>query len=155
MNLSQQVAKQFKELYYGGNYAGSHLNKHLEGLSWEQATTQVYGCNSIHTLVFHINYYVKAVTEVLKGNPLKASDKLSFDHEPISSQEAWSSFLKRSFLEVEDFAALVESLPEEDLKKGFDTGKYGNNFRNLSGVIQHCHYHLGQIAILKKIILSN
>ena len=30
--------------------------------------------------------------------------------------------------------------------------KYGNYFRNLTGIIEHLHYHLGQIVLIKKLI---
>jgi len=33
-------------------------------------------------------------------------------------------------------------------------GKYGNYFRNIVGVIEHIHYHLGQIVLIKKILVS-
>jgi hypothetical protein len=32
----------------------------------------------------------------------------------------------------------------------FDDGKYGTVLRNILGLIEHTHYHLGQIVILKK-----
>jgi hypothetical protein len=32
------------------------------------------------------------------------------------------------------------------------TAKYGNYFRNIAGVVEHTHYHLGQIALIKKLL---
>jgi len=32
--------------------------------------------------------------------------------------------------------------------------KYGNYYRNFHGIIEHCHYHLGQIVLIKKMLLS-
>lgn len=86
MNLSAQMAKHFKEVYFGGNWTSVNLKDNLEGINWQQAVTQVYGFNSIATLVFHVNYYVSAVKKVFEGGTLDASDKYGFDLPPITSE---------------------------------------------------------------------
>ena len=43
-------------------------------------------------------------------------------------------------------------MPDEQLWKEFAEKKYGNYYRNLQGIIEHFHYHLGQIAFIKKIV---
>ena len=30
--------------------------------------------------------------------------------------------------------------------------EYGNYYRNLHGLIEHTHYHLGQVALIKKLL---
>lgn len=152
MNISKQIAKHFREVYFGGNWAGSNFKDVLAGVTWEQATTQVYSLNTIATLVFHANYYVTAVLKVLRGGPLNAKDEYSFDYPPISSPEDWENMLSRVRAEAETFANLVEQLPEDRLWENFTDEKYGNYYRNLHGIIEHCHYHLGQIVLVKKIL---
>ena len=39
--------------------------------------------------------------------------------------------------------------------KEFFHEKYGNYYRNLHGVIEHAHYHLGQIALIKKMFQNS
>ena len=34
----------------------------------------------------------------------------------------------------------------------FGNEKYGTYYENIQGVIEHLHYHLGQIVVVKKII---
>jgi len=46
-------------------------------------------------------------------------------------------------------------MPDEKLAEGFVDEKYGNYFRNIHAMIEHSYYHLGQIVILKKIILED
>ena len=43
-------------------------------------------------------------------------------------------------------------MPEKKLWEPFGDGKYGDYFRNIQGVIEHAHYHLGQIVLVKKLI---
>ena len=154
MNLSAQIAKQLRDLYSGGNYTGVNLKDTLAGMDWKIATTNYSSFNSILTLVFHVNYYVVAVSKVLRGEPLNASDKFSFDHPPIHSEEEWKEFLNQFWKDVENFAILIEQLPENRFLEPFLDGKYGTYYQNIVGVIEHTHYHLGQIVLIKKLILE-
>jgi len=155
MNLSAQIAKHFKDVHFGGNWTSVNLKQTLADVTWQQATTKIYSLNTIATLVFHINYYVSAVLKVLQGGPLDAHDKYSFDLPPIQNQENWEKLLNKMWTEAEDFAILVEQLPEGKLGETFFEEKYGNYYRNLHGIIEHTHYHLGQIVLIKKILLQS
>ncbi len=154
MSLIGQIAKHFREIFFNGNWTSSNLKEHLADVNWEQATTKVYSFNTIATLVFHINYYVSAVLKLLQGEPLKASDKYSFDHPPILSKKDWEKLLDKTWTDAENFAGLIEQLPESKLWDDFSDNKYGNYYRNLQGIIEHTHYHLGQIVLIKKILVQ-
>ena len=154
MNLTAQIAKHFRDVHFGGNWTSVNLKDSLANITWHQATTQVYSCNTIATLVFHMNYYVSAVLKVLEGAPLNAHDKYSFDLPPIQSQEDWEKLLNKTWTEAEKFANLIEQLPDSKLEATFSDEKYGTYYRNLHGIIEHTHYHLGQIVLIKKILLQ-
>ena len=152
MNTSTQIAKHLRDVFFGGNWTTVNLKDTLADVSWEQATTPVYSFNSIATLAYHMTYYVTAVLKVLEGGSLNASDKLSFTHPPIACQEDWLQMQDRMWAEAKQFAALIGQLPEDKLFEDFTDPKYGNYYRNFSGIIEHTHYHLGQIVLIKKII---
>ncbi|MBK6622817.1 MAG: DUF1572 domain-containing protein [Saprospirales bacterium] len=152
MDLTKQIAKHFREVHFGGNWTSSNLKDNLADVSWEQATTQVYSLNTIAALVFHLNYYVSGVLKVLQGGPLEIKDKFSFDLPPILSREDWEKLLDKTWADAEHFASLVEQLPESKLWEDFTDSKYGNYYRNFHGIIEHLHYHLGQIVLVKKIL---
>ena len=152
MNLSAQLAKHFREVHFGGNWTSVNLKDTLWDISWQQATTRVYSLNTIAKLVYHINYYVAAVLQVLKGGSLDANDKFSFDLPPIESQEDWQKLLNKMWTDAKDFADMVEQLPDSKLGEIFTDEKYGTWYRNLIGIIEHTHYHLGQIVLIKKIV---
>ena len=154
MSLTGQIAKHFRDVHFGGNWTFSNMKENLADVNWQQATTQVYSFNTIATLVYHMNYYVCAVTTVMQGKPLNASDKFSFDHPSIQSQDDWEKMLDKTWTDAENFAKLIEKLPEAKLWEDFSDGKYGNYYRNIHGIIEHCHYHLGQIVLIKKILLQ-
>jgi hypothetical protein len=155
MTTTTQIAKHLREVYFGGNWTGSNFKDNLADVTWQDASTEVYSLNTIATLVFHVNYYVSAVLKVLQGGALEANDKYSFDHPPVSCQEDWDGMLEKIWADAEQLASLIEQLPESTLREDFEDGKYGDYYRNLTGAIEHTHYHLGQIALIKKILLKS
>lgn len=154
MNLTAQIARHFREVHFGGNWTSVNLKDSLAGITWQQATTKVYSLNTIAALVYHINYYVSAVLKVLEGGPLDAHDKYSFDLPLIQSDEDWEKLLNKTWTDAKNFANLIEQLPESKLENDFSEKQYGSYYRNLHGIIEHTHYHLGQIVLIKKIILT-
>ncbi len=154
MSLTKQMAKHFRDIHFGGNWTSSNLKDTVADVSWQQAVTKVHSFNPIATLVYHVNYYVSVVLKVLQGEPLNASDKFSFDCPPIESDEDWKKLLDKVWTEAESFASLVETLPETKLWEDFSDEKYGNYYRNIHGIIEHTHYHLGQIVLVKKILME-
>lgn len=154
MNVSAQLAKHVREVYFGGNWTSVNYRDTLSGVTYEQATRKVGDFNTIATLVFHTRYYIPVVKKVLGGGLLEGKDSLSFEHPPIDSGDAWQALLEDTWREAELFAKEIEALPDERLGEFFTNEKYGTYHRNLLGFIEHLHYHLGQIVILKKLVTA-
>ena len=154
MTLPKQIAKHFHDVFFGGNWTSVNLKDTMEDVSLKQAIIKHKNFNTIATLVFHINYYVTIVTRVLEGGPLEGNDKLSFDTPQFASEKEWTDYLENCWIKARVFENLVENLPEEKIWENFAGEKYGNYYRNLTGIIEHTHYHLGQIVLLKKMRLE-
>jgi uncharacterized damage-inducible protein DinB len=152
MELPKQIAAHIRNVHFGGNWTSVDLRDTLKDVTWQQATKQLKSLNTIATLVYHINYYIRAVTKVLEGGPLDASDKLSFDNPQFQSADEWEMFKASLWVDAEKFAALIEVLPEPVMWQPFAGDKYGTYYANLQGIIEHFHYHLGQITIIKKLL---
>lgn len=154
MSFTKQIARHLREVHFGGNWTCVNLKDSLADVSWEQAIKKVYTFNTIATLVNHINYYADAQVKVLRGGPLDAKDEYSFTHPPVNSQKDWENMLNKMWADAEMLAALIEQMPDSTLLANFTDEKYGIYYRNLHGMIEHTHYHLGQIVLIKKILLQ-
>ncbi len=152
IRLTAQLAKHFREVHFGVNWTWSNLKAHLSDVTWQQAVTPVQSLNTIAALTYHIHYFVDVALRVLEGGPLEGSDKFSFDHPPIQSPEDWERLLDQTWSDAEKFASLVEQLPEHKLWETFGHEKYGTYYRNIQGIIEHSHYHLGQLVLVKKLL---
>lgn len=152
MQLVKEISEQIKGFHYGPNATGVNLKMALEGVDWEMATVKTGSLHSIAELVFHINYYVDAILGVLQGKPLTAHDKYSFDLPPINSQADWEGLLEKVWKDADKMIETVATMEESKLAEVFVLEKYGNYYRNLTGMCEHSNYHIGQISLLKKII---
>ena len=152
MRLPAQIAQHYRAVFFGGNWTEVNLRDTLANVSWQQATTRVESLNTIAALTYHIGYYVGVQLTVLQGGPLTGHDQDSFNHPPIHSPEDWETLLTKTWANVEAAARLIEQLPEPQLQETFTAEKYGTYYRNLHGAIEHAHYHLGQIVVMKKLL---
>ena len=156
MSQTKQIADRFREVILNGRWvANTNFKVQLADLNWQQATTKVGSLNTIAALTFHINYYIAGVNNVFEGGALEIRDKFSFDCPPIQSEEDWQQLRNTLLSNSEKFADLVEQMPDEKLEEGFVDPKYGNYRRNIEGMIEHSYYHLGQVSLIKKMILEN
>lgn len=154
MSTATQLAKRFREVMLDGLWiANTNFKGQLSDVTWEQATTKISDLNTIGMLTFHIDYYIAGIINVLEGGDLEIKDKFSFDLPPIESQEQWEALLNKLWNDSEKFATFLEQIPDSQLNEVFVDEKYGTYLRNIDGMIEHAYYHLGQITLIKKMIL--
>ena len=155
MEDKHTLAKRFREVILNGTWiANTNYNDQLSGLDWKIATTQHQSLNTIAALAQHIHYYINGITNVFKGGSLDIRDKYSFDFPPITSATQWQAFLTKFWNDAETFAQHIETMPEAQLHKKFVDVKYGTYYRNIDAMIEHSYYHLGQIVLIKKLLLT-
>lgn len=154
MSTVSQLAKRFREVLLDGLWiANTNFKDQLKDLTWQQATTKIADLNTIAMLTFHIDYYIAGILNVFEGGELEIKDKYSFDLPSIESQEQWEELLNKLWKDAEKFANLLEQMPDSKMNEIFVDEKYGTYLRNIDGMIEHAYYHLGQITLIKKMIL--
>lgn len=156
MKKTNELAKRFREVILNGTWiANTNYKDQLSGLDWKTATAKAGPLNTIAVLAQHIHYYIHGINQVFNGGTLDIKDQFSFDFAPVNSQQEWETILSKFWKDAEEFALLVEQLPEERLEQAFVDEKYGTYQRNIDGMIEHSYYHLGQIVLIKKMLLSH
>ena len=153
--IAVQIAARFREVFLNGSWISTNFKTQLEDVTLEEATTEVGNLNTIALLAFHIHYYVAGVLNVLEGGSLDIRDQFSFDIPPMNTAADWDAFRSRMWKDAELFAQKVEQLSDNELWNVFTDEKYGNYYRNMEGMTEHCYYHLGQVVLLKKLVRGN
>jgi len=155
MENSKELATRFREVVLDGKWiANTNYKEQLADLSKVEATYQVADLNTIAALTFHINYYIAGINKVFEGGDLEIRDKYSFDLPEMVSEEEWQLLVDTLVSNAESFYVHVKNLTEAQLDSSFVKADYGNYRRNIEGVIEHSYYHLGQLVILKKLVLA-
>lgn len=67
----------------------------------------------------------------------------------------WDKLVNNFLGNSEDFINQVELLADNILDEPFVDEKYGTYLRNVECVIEHSYYHLGQVSLIKKMIVQN
>lgn len=153
-DAARYLSEHLHQVYFGNNWTARDLKTILNGITWRQASSKINSFNTIAQLTYHIHYFIDIQRKVLLGGPLVGSDTESFDHPLMTTQEEWDAFLSDVWETAEQWTQLVADLSEDTLHQDFVDPKYGTYYRNLLGAIEHAHYHLGQIAFIKKMLTS-
>lgn len=151
--FAQAVAQHFYDVHYGGNWTDVCLQDVLKDLSYEQAQTRTGDTNSISLLLYHMMFYNQVVFDGTFG------EKKHFEHEESvqSNVQNGSDWQKLK----DDYFALVQKIYQHILNLSDDQllvtrpGNHSTNYKNLHGMIEHIHYHLGQISLLRKLSMTS
>lgn len=155
MKKAEELANRLREVILDGTWiANTNFKNQLENLDWKVATTQVQSLNTIAILAQHIHYYINGIKNLYQTGKLEIRDQFSFDFPPIESEGQWKTFLKKFWNDTEQLAGFIEKMSDEELDQDFVDEKYGTYHRNIDGMIEHSYYHLGQISLVKKTILT-
>ena len=155
MTRNLAIANRLREVLLDGKWiANTNFKEQILSVSWEQAIQKVYNLNTIALLTFHINYYLGGLLNVFNGGKLEIKDKYSFDLPEIRSEKDWNKLVNDFLSNSEMFAKQVEQMDENLLDQPFTDEKYGSYLRNIEGVIEHSYYHLGQVSLIRKMIVQ-
>ena len=155
MTRNEFITTRIREVLLDGHWiANTNYKQQLLDINWKQAIQKIGTLNTIAALTYHINYYLAGLLKIFQGGPLEIRDKYSFDLPEIKSEKDWEELVSQFLTNSEKFANEVAQIPDGKLDETFVEEKYGTYLRNIEAVIEHCYYHLGQISLIKKMILD-
>jgi hypothetical protein len=150
------IASRIREVLLNGHWiANTNFKEQIQNINWQQAIQKIDTLNTIAALTYHINYYLGGLLNAFENGKLEIRDKYSFDIPQISSETDWNKLVADFLDNSEKFAKQVEQMNDYTFDQPFIDEKYGSYLRNIEGVIEHSYYHLGQISLIKKMIIQN
>ena len=151
MRAIERILDQLNRAWGGPSWTGVAIRPLLDDLTEDQSRAHpVPNAHSIIELVAHMSTWMDAVAHRLVG-----------DVRELTTEEDWRDVTQlpwpAAIDELENahsrLSDVIARLTVDDLDKNVAGRKY-NVYVMLHGVIQHNLYHSGQIAILKKALLS-
>lgn len=152
MQTIDNISRHFKDTFYGGNWTSINFKDCISDIDYEEAGIKSEGLNSIAELTYHIDYYLQSILNVLEGDPLDTKDVYSFQLDKLLNEGEWKSLIAETLSNADKIYLHLEQMDESQLWQDFIDKKYGSYFYNICGVIEHTHYHLGQIQLIKKML---
>ncbi|MGE5324696.1 MAG: DinB family protein [Actinomycetota bacterium] len=150
-----RIADQLRSVLDGEAWHGPSLRELLSEITPEQANAHpLAGGHSIWELVLHIEVWTRFALEAMQGTPIPAfvENMPPEQNWPLisdSSAAGWKAATEKLLRAGEELASAVEKFGDERLA-GTVPGRSYAFERLLRGSVQHCVYHSGQIALLKK-----
>jgi uncharacterized damage-inducible protein DinB len=153
---SERIADQLRRANEKDAWHGPALKELLADVSAARAAARpIEGAHSIWELVLHVAAWQNAVAGRLGGEgggpwrELQLSDAEDFPPVTDTSESAWRRALETLERSTRLLLEVTHGLTDEQLEKTVPGKNYSAYFM-LHGAVQHCLYHAGQIAILKK-----
>jgi hypothetical protein len=155
IEMNKDLANRLREVLLSGKWiANTNFKEQITSISWEQAIEKIENLNTIALLTFHVNYYLKGLLQVFEGGNLEIKDKFSFDMPEIVSETDWLNLVNEFVSNAERFINHVEKMDDNLLTQPFVKEEYGSYLRNIEAQIEHSYYHLGQVSLIKKLIMQ-
>jgi uncharacterized damage-inducible protein DinB len=147
------IASELRKVFEGDAWHGPAVCDVLEGVSAEQAAAKpIPDAHSIWELTLHIAAWVEHSRHAIDGKPLPLQLDTPEDWPHVSATDAagWKQTQERAFDSAKEMVQAIEKFPAERITDTVPGRSY--DFRQLfHGIVDHCVYHVGQIALLKKI----
>ena len=86
-----------------------------------------------------------------QGTAVQINDANGYDHPPLNTEVDWQNLKSDNIQSAHELASAIRQFDEAKLLEPI-LPNYSTAYKNLQGSVEHVHYHLGQIVILKKLI---
>lgn len=145
MSRVETLVKELRDAYQGRPWYGDPLRKTLAGISEREANEKPLDrAHSIAELVGHITTWIEVVHRRIDGEVVRVTSAMNFAH-----SSRWKEQLQRLDTAHAALVERISAMSDADLDKKV-AGKGHDAEFAVRGVVQHCIYHQGQIALLKR-----
>jgi len=149
------IADHVKQVYEGNNWTDVNIAGTIKDINWQQAQRKTAAsANSIASLLHHLYYWNGIIQQRLEGKDPSIPEVNGYDVDELTNENDWNALKEKTHKSFIKLAEAIKNFPEEKLADTYAAGK-SSYYENLHGIVEHAHYHLGQIVILKNLIKSN
>jgi uncharacterized damage-inducible protein DinB len=158
MSEAKRIADQLRRAFHGEAWHGPALLELLKGITAKQAAPRPLAkAHSIWELALHIGAWERTARRWMGGEIAELPHLAGEDDWPPvrdTSDAAWQQTVESLIAEHDRLVELAGQLSDLQLSEKVAGREYSVYFL-LHGLVQHCLYHAGQIALLKKAVASD
>lgn len=155
MKTTELIAQHILDVHEGGNWTEVDIVSALTDVSWQEAiAVTAASTNTIAALLYHLTFYNNVVARRIKGIGTDIPESNGFDLPTITSAADWAQLKQDNITSSHELAEAIRSVDEARLEEPIMAG-YSSFYKNMQGCVEHVHYHLGQIVLLKNLIRNS
>lgn len=144
------IATHLMDVHNGNNWTDVNLSNTLKETSWQQAQQVTpISKNTIAAIVHHISFWNRAVAERASGKKPVIGDDNGFNVHAMQSEQDWENLKADNIRSAEELADAIRQMDTDKLYTAI-LPDHSTAYKNFQGQVEHVHYHLGQIVMLKK-----
>jgi hypothetical protein len=154
MQLTEAIAQHVLEVHEGNNWTEVAIVPTLQDVTWREATTLTPASpNTIASLLHHLTFWNRVMARRAQGLGTAVGPANGFDVPTIQNEADWEALQADNRQSAQELAAAIRSFDEAKLPAAI-LPTYGSAYKNLQGAVEHLHYHLGQLVLLKNLVRS-
>jgi uncharacterized damage-inducible protein DinB len=152
MNILSLIAQHVIDVTEGGNWTDVNIADTIRDISVEEANRRTPASpNTIASLLYHLSYWNRVMMQRMKGVKVAVPESNGFDVPELRTDHDWGNLKNDLFDSSRQLAEAIRAFDETKLMDPI-LPEYSSVYKNLQGTVEHLHYHLGQIVILKKLV---
>ena len=152
MNIAEHIARHLRDVYAGQNWTEVNLQTTLEDITYEEASQVTpASVNTIAGLVHHLAFWNRVMAQRIAGIRVEIPESNGYDSSQLTDADHWHNLKKDCFQSGKHLADVISVLSADQLQQEILPG-YPTAYKSLQGCVEHVHYHLGQIVILKQLV---
>lgn len=152
MKITELIAQHIIDVHEGGNWTEIDITATLKDVSLNDAVLRTIASpNTIAALLHHITFWNREVMRRAKGIKTQVDESNGFNHPALNTEADWQHLKADNIQSAHELAAAIRQFDEAKLLVPMEVHT-SSAYKNFQGAVEHAHYHLGQIVILKKLV---
>ena len=152
MKITLLIAQHLIDVHEGNNWTEVSLAGILNDITLEEAITLTSASpNTIASLLHHITFWNRVMVQRIQGNTVTIDEHNGFTLPPLQTEDAWLKLQVDNNISSHELAVAIVNFDDAKLEQPLVSGG-SSAYKNLQGAVEHVHYHLGQMVILKKLV---
>lgn len=147
------IADHLLNVYEGNNWTDISIRETLKDIDYLQAQQKTKASvNTIAAVLHHLYYWNGIIQQRMNGETPVIPEENGFDVPHLHNEKDWNNLKEKTHRSFIQLADAIKNFPEEKLLQNYAPSVPSSYYRNFHGIIEHAHYHLGQMVMLKKLI---
>lgn len=152
MNIPEAIARHVLEVHEGNNWTEVDLVHTLQDVTLAEAVTRTPASpNTIAALLHHLTFWNRVMARRALGEPTEIGPANGFDAPDLRTTADWVALQADNLQSAHELAAAIRSVDSARLEEPI-LPAYSSAYKNLQGAVEHVHYHLGQLVVLKNLV---